>query len=83
VTDEGSPPRRSHRPAPLLPETVKRRLDRLRQIAVVERDDHARARLAGERQKAPEPFAVAVERRLRELRALTDLAAYVHGGRRG
>jgi hypothetical protein len=44
----------------------------------VERDEDARARLAREGRCPSKPFAVAVERRLRELRALDDLTAYLH-----
>jgi hypothetical protein len=63
----------------LSPLQVEARLAVLRQIAVVERDGEARARMAGEHRAAPEPFPRAVQRRLRELHALCALATHLHG----
>jgi len=62
------------------PPGVAERLERLRSLCVPERDLAARQRLAADRPAAVEPFATAVARRLRELRALCDLAT--HLGRR-
>jgi hypothetical protein len=62
-------------------EEVGARLDDLRRLARMESDEEARARLGRERPVATEPFADAVARRLRELRALCELADYLHRGR--
>ena len=64
---------------------VASRLEWLRAAYVPESVDEGRARLArGEREaRASEPFAQAVERGLKELRALCDLAAHLHDGRIG
>ena len=67
-----------HSPRELSPEEVGTRLAVLRQIAFTERDDAARARLAQERPSPPEPFGLAVQRRLHELHALCELASYLH-----
>jgi hypothetical protein len=66
------------RPRDLSALAVGRRLEALRRLGGVERDEDARARLARERPGRSEPFAVGVERRLRELRALDELATYLH-----
>ena len=63
----------------LSPVHVKARLAVLRQIAILEGDGEARARLAREHRAAPEPFPRAVQRRLRELHALCALATHLHG----
>jgi hypothetical protein len=63
---------------------VEARLAKLKELAVIERDDEARARLARERPETNEPFPLAVQRRLHELRALCELASYLHrAGARG
>jgi hypothetical protein len=62
------------------PEIVAARLEVLRRISVIERDDEARSRLARERPRTHESFERAVERRLGELRALCELARYVQRG---
>jgi hypothetical protein len=63
------------------PPGVAERLDRLRALVVVDTDADTRRRLARDRPTSVEPFAVAVARRLAELRALSDLANHLH--RRG
>ena len=69
------------RPAPgLSAAEVSERLGALRAICVLERDADARARLARERPVIDQDFAVAVAARLRELRALDDLARHLHRG---
>lgn len=68
----------SHEPPP----GVAGRLARLRMLYVPETDAAARARLSRERPPVNEPFEVAVARRLRELRALCELADYLHRARR-
>ncbi|MDX2020994.1 MAG: hypothetical protein SF187_12205 [Deltaproteobacteria bacterium] len=60
---------------------VDERLKRLREICVIETVDEGRARLAAERPMTHEPFDKAVERRLRELRALMELTTSVHAAR--
>lgn len=57
---------------------VARRLDELRAAYVPERDEQARRRLQRERPKSRESFEQAVARRLEELRALCELADYLH-----
>lgn len=63
---------------------VAARLARLRALCVPETIEEGRRRLADEAVAAAraEPFERAVERRLAELRALCDLAAYLHAGKR-
>ncbi len=56
---------------------VRSRLARLRELAVVERDQEARERLARERPPRREMFEQAVSRRLRELRALCELSSHL------
>lgn len=64
------------------PPGVGARLARLRALYVPERDVDARARLAREvPAPRPETFDQAVARRLRELRALDDLARHLHRNR--
>jgi hypothetical protein len=58
-------------------------LARLREVARLERDDEARARLARERPRRDEAFEQAVARRLRELRALCEVARHLHQARFG
>jgi hypothetical protein len=65
------------------PAGVAERLERLRAIYVPESDTEARRRLESDARASVEPFAVAVARRLEELRALSDLASYLHRGRQG
>ncbi len=62
------------------PAGVAERLERLRALYVPERDAEARQRLAHEARVFAPPFAVAVARRLEELRALSDLTTYLHRG---
>jgi hypothetical protein len=64
------------------PPGVAERLERLRALYVPESLAEARRRLAAESNATAEPFATAVARRLEELRALCDLASYLHRGRR-
>ena len=66
----------------LAPADVAARLACLRQLHVPEREDEARARLAASRVTPKEPFALAVQRRLRELGSLVELADYLHGKKR-
>lgn len=63
------------------PAGVGERLAQLRALYVPEADADARRRLAAERPARDESFEVAVARRLDELRALCDLANYLHLGR--
>ena len=56
---------------------VAGRLAELRARYVPERDADARERLARERPVTKESFEVAVQRRLRELRALCELARHL------
>lgn len=63
------------------PAGVAERLGRLRALYVPETDAEARLRLESEARGSSEPFAAAVARRLEELRALSDLATYLHRGR--
>ncbi|MEJ7731947.1 MAG: hypothetical protein WKG00_22395 [Polyangiaceae bacterium] len=62
---------------------VSHRLEGLRRAYRAETDTEARQRLERERPARDEPFATAVSRRLAELRALLDLASYLHGGGQG
>lgn len=62
------------------PAGVAERLERLRALYVPEQDAEARLRLAREARACAPPFAVAVARRLEELRALSDLTTYLHRG---
>jgi hypothetical protein len=62
------------------PAGVAERLKQLAAIFVAERDAEARARLQREADALTEPFAVAVARRLEELRALSELSDYLHRG---
>ena len=61
-----------------LPPGLAERLQALRGLYVAERDDEARRRLARERPRRSQPFEVAVAGRLRELRALCELAEHLH-----
>jgi hypothetical protein len=61
---------------------VSARLQDLRRLHVPERIEAARERLARERPASAEPFAHAVARSLAELRALCELARYLHAARR-
>jgi hypothetical protein len=56
---------------------VAKRLQRLRELCVPMDEAEARQRMAAQ-PVAPQVFAVAVARRLDELRALCELADYVH-----
>jgi hypothetical protein len=60
------------------PPGVAARLQALRRLYVAERDVDARARLERERPGSRRPFEAAVAARLRELRALCELAAHLH-----
>jgi hypothetical protein len=60
------------------PPGVAARLAALRALSVVEEVAAARDRLARERPASTEDFDAAVAGRLRELRALCELAAYLH-----
>jgi hypothetical protein len=62
----------------LSPTAAAARLAALRAAYVPERDVDARARLAHERPVSTRPFAVLVSQRLRELRALCELARHLH-----
>jgi hypothetical protein len=63
----------------LSPPAVAARLAELRALAVPERVEDAARRLEAERRDASRrSFAVAVERRLAELRSLCELASYLH-----
>lgn len=57
---------------------VEQRLETLRKICLLESVEEGRARLAADRSVNQEPFVVAVERRLRELRALMELTQNLH-----
>lgn len=57
---------------------VEKRLATLRKICVLESVDEGRTRLAAERPVVAETFDKAVDRRLRELRALMDLTRNLH-----
>ena len=61
---------------------VAQRLQVLRRLYVPESDTDARARLKRERPPGNVPFEVAAAARLRELRALCELANYLHLARR-
>ena len=78
MTGDGSHPTRGV----LASEAVARRLQELRVISTVERDEDARRRLARERPERRGTFATGIERRLQELRALCGLAEYLHRARR-
>lgn len=67
----------------LVPAEVAARLRVLRQLAVVESDPEARARLLRERPHTERPFAEVARARLNELRALCDLAEHLRRARRG
>jgi hypothetical protein len=72
------------RPGEGPPPGVSERLAALRALYVPERDDEARARLEHERPpQSPPRFEVAVAARLRELRALCDLAGHLHRAKIG
>jgi len=60
------------------PRRVSARLAELRRIYVAERVDVGTARLERERPMRRESFDFAVARRLRELRALCELARHLH-----
>jgi hypothetical protein len=60
------------------PPGVAERLERLGAMVVLDTDADTRRRLARDRPANVEPFAVAVARRLAELRALSDLANHLH-----
>jgi hypothetical protein len=64
-----------------LPAGLAVRLRALRSLYVAERDDEARRRLARERPRRVASFDVEVAGRLRELRALSDLADHLHRAR--
>lgn len=64
---------------PHFAEVVERRLETLRKICPLESVSEGRARLAAERPVVHESFDLAVERRLRELRALVELTKALHG----
>ena len=66
---------------PALPGGLADRLRVLRSLYVPERDEEARRRLARERPRIWESFDVAAAGRLRELRALCDLANHLHRAR--
>ncbi len=61
----------------LSPTSVSRRLALLRELYVPETDEQARARLVPEARRDTS-FAERVASRLAELRALSDLTAYLH-----
>ena len=63
------------------PPGVAERLEQLQAVFIPEDDSEVRQRLAAERPRQSEPFVAAVRRRLRELRALCDLASHLHGHR--
>jgi len=68
----------SHRPAGQPPAGVAQRLERLRNLCVLERAAEGQQRLADRPRTATNtPFAAAVSRRLAELRALCDLASHL------
>jgi|GEM_PF-4645942 len=65
-----------------LPEDVAQRLEVLRRLYVAESDEAARDRLIRERPTPAAPvFAVAVQARLQELRALCELTRHLHAGK--
>jgi hypothetical protein len=71
--------RAAMRPGGGPPPGVSERLAALRALHVPERDGEARARLMRDRPPpSPPRFEVAVAARLRELRALCDLARHLH-----
>jgi hypothetical protein len=63
------------------PGLVAQRLAELRQLYVAETIDEARLRLARERPRDRADFALSVARALEELRALCELARYLHDAR--
>ena len=63
------------------PASVAKRLAVLRSQYVAEDLEAARVRLARERPRLAEPFDARVARALAELRALCELAEYLHGAR--
>ncbi len=67
----------AHRLAGHPPLGVAERMARLRVLCVPERDAEARRRLANRPQATNTPFAIAVARRLAELRSLCDLANHL------
>jgi hypothetical protein len=77
--------RAATRPGEGPPPGVSERLAALRALYVPERDGEARAHLARDRLPPPSPprFEVAVAARLRELRALCDLAGHLHRAKIG
>ncbi len=64
-------------------QAVEKRLAALRRISVLETVEQGQRRLGAERPVTREPFDKAVERRLRELRALMELTRDLHSGRPG
>ncbi|HEY0713461.1 MAG TPA: hypothetical protein VGF45_12360 [Polyangia bacterium] len=62
----------------LMPEEVAARLQRLRNLAVLETVEQGRERLARETPRVEVDFATAVRGRLRELRALLVLTEHLH-----
>lgn len=66
----------------LEPLLVRARLAELRSLYVPESVDSARARLARERPNDATPFELGAARALAELRALCELADYLHRARR-
>ena len=72
----------SPRPAAALaPPGAGERLRALRSLVVTETDANARRRLASEVPVVVRPFAAAAASRLRELRALCELARHLHRAR--
>jgi hypothetical protein len=65
----------------LTPHDVERRLERLAKLYVPETLEESRARVRADG-AAPDAFASAVARRLDELRALDELARYLHQPRK-
>lgn len=60
------------------PSAVEARLAELAALYVPETIEEGQRRLERERPRVEEPFEQAVERRLEELRALDELARYLH-----
>jgi len=65
------------------PPGVAQRLIALRHLYVPETAAEASARLHAEKPPITEPFEVGVDRRLRELRALCELANHLHKAKFG
>lgn len=65
-----------------VPAGISDRLRDLRALVRAESDLEARRRLAKERPPTARPFAVGAAARLRELRALCELARHLHMARR-